>query len=78
MGGGTNAALITAKRKKDDEFYTRLIDIEKELANYKNEIKGKIIYLNCDNSKYSKFYKFFKDNFKEFGLKRLICTYFAP
>lgn len=49
-------------------------DIQKELANYKQYFNDKIVYCNCDDIKYSNFYKYFKDNFKELGLKKIIAT----
>lgn len=57
-----------------DEFYTQIKDIEKELSYY--DLKGKIIYCNCDNPKFSNFYKFFYDNFDKLGIKYLYATYF--
>lgn len=70
----SNQNLLTAKNKKNDEFYTRLEDIQKELDNYKEYFKDKIIYCNCDDIYTSNFYKYFKDNFKELGLKKIIAT----
>ena len=69
-----NKNLTAAKRIKNDEFYTRLEDIEKELTNYKEYFKDKIIYCNCDDVEYSNFYKYFKDNFDELGIKKIIAT----
>ena len=69
-----NKNLTAAKRTKNDEFYTRLEDIEKELTNYKEYFKDKIIYCNCDDVEYSNFYKYFKDNFYELGIKKIIAT----
>ena len=69
-----NKNLTAAKRIKNDEFYTRLEDIEKELTNYKEYFKDKIIYCNCDDVEYSNFYKYFKDNFNELGIKKIIAT----
>ena len=71
----SNDKLELAKKRKKDEFYTRYEDIEKEVSHYKQYFKGKVVYTNCDDPLISNFYKFFKDNFKEYGLKRLICTY---
>jgi hypothetical protein len=34
-----NKNLNSAKEKKNDEFYTRLTDIEKELSHYKDQLK---------------------------------------
>ena len=72
----SNKNLNLAKKTKNDEFYTRYEDIAKELPYYKEQLANKIIYCNCDNPKYSNFYKFFKDNFHEYKLKSLIATYF--
>ena len=69
-----NKNLTAAKRIKNDEFYTRLEDIEKELTNYKEYFKDKIIYCNCDDVEYSNFYKYFKDNFNKLGIKKIIAT----
>ena len=69
-----NKNLTAAKRTKNDEFYTRLEDIEKELTNYKEYFKDKIVYCNCDDVEYSNFYKYFKDNFYELGIKKIIAT----
>lgn len=69
-----NKNLTAAKRIKNDEFYTRLEDIEKELTNYKEYFKDKIIYCNCDDVEYSNFYKYFKENFYELGIKKIIAT----
>lgn len=69
-----NANLNTARKAKNDEFYTQLSDIENELKHYKSHFKGKVVYCNCDDSRESNFFKFFFLNFKDYGLKKLICT----
>ena len=71
-------ALDLAKYNKKDEFYTLYKDIEKELSLYTNHFKGKIVYCNCDNPKYSNFWKYFYNNFKRLHLKKLIATYYNP
>lgn len=68
--------LNSAKKNKNDEFYTLLVDIEKEMKNYLHFLKGKIVYCNCDNYKRSQFYNYFKINFQEIGIKKLISTCF--
>lgn len=73
----TNQNLNAAKSAKNDEFYTQLSDIENELQYYKQHFKDKTVYCNCDNPKYSQFYKYFKDNFDKLGLKKLICSYYG-
>lgn len=69
----SNKNLDIAKKLKDDEFYTYYDDVEKELIHYKELLKGKIIYCNCD-SENSNFYIYLKNNFINFELKELIAT----
>ena len=69
-----NTNLHNAKKAKNDEFYTQLSDIEKEMAHYKDFFKGKIVYCNCDDARDSNFFKFFSNNFESLGLKKLITT----
>ena len=69
-----NTNLHNAKKVKNDEFYTQLSDIEKEMAHYKDFFKGKIVYCNCDDARESNFFKFFANNFESLGLKKLITT----
>ena len=71
-----NASLTAAKKNKDDEFYTQLGDIEKELAHYKEHFKGKIVFCNCDDPEWSSFWKYFSLNFKHLGLKKVISTHY--
>ena len=71
-----NSNLNTARKNKDDEFYTQLKDIEDELQHYTEFFKGKTIYLNCDNPKKSKFWEYFHTNFNKLKLKRLLATYY--
>lgn len=71
-----NTNLHNAKKARNDEFYTQLSDIEKEMAHYKDFFKGKIVYCNCDDARESNFFKFFSNNFESLGLKKLISTGF--
>ena len=71
-----NNNLHKAKTAKNDEFYTQLTDIEKELKHYKTHFKNKTIFCNCDDPKQSNFWKYFHLNFNHFGLKKLIATHF--
>src|SRR5690242_8428940 len=68
--------LHTARLQKNDEFYTQLEDIERELRHYKNQFKDKIILCNCDDPKESNFVKYFSMKFEELGLKKLIATHY--
>lgn len=72
-----NANLLRANREKNDEFYTRLTDIEKELRHYRKHFKGKTILCNCDDPFESNFFKYFVLNFNKLGLKKLIATCYA-
>lgn len=67
-------ALAAAKLSKDDEFYTQLSDIEKELRHYRKHFKGKVVYCNCDDPRVSNFFHYFSHNFERLGLKKLITT----
>jgi len=69
-----NRFLNKAKSAKNDEFYTQLKDIERELFHYKEHFKDKVLYCNCDDPRVSNFFKYFYLNFEFFGLKRLITT----
>ena len=66
--------LNIAKKSRDDEFYTLLADIEKELIHYKDLFVGKTIYCNCDNPAKSNFVKWFYMRFNILHLKRIIVT----
>jgi len=74
MAKNGNSQLGKAKRAKEDEFYTRLEDIERELAHYKKHFRGKTVLCNCDDPRVSNFFHYFSYNFEALGLKRLITT----
>ena len=76
--GCDNTNLATAKRIKNDEFYTRYEDIEVEVMKYRKQFCNKIVYLPCDDpaEKKSEFWSFFVNNFDAFGLKKLIATHY--
>ncbi|MDR0472716.1 MAG: GIY-YIG nuclease family protein, partial [Treponema sp.] len=76
--------LQKAKKLKNDEFYTRYEDIEKELEMYDKEIwENKTVFCNCDDAvdederRTSAFAIYFLRNFKKYKLKKLICTHFS-
>ena len=71
-----NSTLNKAKKAKNDEFYTDLSDIEKEMIHYRDQFKGKHIFLNCDDPEDSHFWKYFELNFQFLGLKQLTATHF--
>jgi hypothetical protein len=80
-----NQVIQKAKRVKDDEFYTQYKDVEKELSMYDKTIwNDKVVFCNCDDAvdtendkNTSAFVLYFLRNFKELGLKKLICTHYA-
>ena len=72
-----NVNLGSAKKAKNDEFYTQLTDVEKELRYYRNHFKDKVVFCNCDDPFESNFFKYFVLNFNRLGLKKLIATCYA-
>lgn len=77
MAGHTNASMSAAIKAKNDEFYTLLSDIEKEMRHYRKHFKGKTVLCNCDDPFESNFFKYFVLNFNRLGLKKLIATCYA-
>lgn len=69
-----NKNLHKANKAKNDEFYTQLTDIEKEMKHYKNQFHRKVVYCNCDDPFESNFFKYFAANFNALKLKKLIST----
>ena len=69
-----NKNLNAAKVAKKDEFYTEMIDIERELPHYWQHFRGKVVFCNCDDPYESNFFKYFALHFNHLGLKKLICT----
>ena len=51
-------------------------DIEKELKHYREHLKGKVVFCNCDDPQESNFVGYFCLNFKHLGLKKLISTHY--
>jgi len=77
-----NKNLTSAKRAKNDEFYTQYGDIQKEIEAYleynPDVFRGKVVYCNCDDPFESNFFRYFVLNFKKLGLKQLITTSYKP
>ena len=74
MGRELKTNLQKAKEQKKDEFYTQLVDIEAELRHYRDQLRGKVVFCNCDDPFESNFFKYFASNFNFIGLKKLITT----
>lgn len=71
-----NSSLKKAKKAKIDNFFTLYETIEEEINFYycynPEVFKNKTILCPCNDGANSNFTKFFVDNFKKFGLKKLI------
>lgn len=82
MGIVATANLVSAKKEKNDEFYTQWADIEREMNAYieydPDVFRGKVILLPCDDPEWSNFTKFFAIHFVDYGIKTLISTSYAP
>lgn len=76
-----NSNLHNARVAKNDEFYTRLQDIEDELYHYwycmPETFKDKVVLCNCDNPSQSNFWVYFHKRYKELGLAGLIATHYS-
>jgi hypothetical protein len=70
--------LVKAKNAKNDEFYTQLSDIGREVNAYleynADVFRGKTILCPCDDPYESNFFKYFALHFRTFGLKKLIAA----
>ena len=75
MAGNSN--LHDSARNKQDEFYTQLSLIEKELKHYRSFFAGKTVLCNCDDPYESNFFKYFAMNFNTLRLKKLVTTCYA-
>lgn len=74
MAKSLNNNLKKAKAGKNDEFYTEMTDIEKELRHYKEYFKGKTVFCNFDVPRISNFFHYFSYKLEALGLKKLIKT----
>ena len=74
MAKAGNKQLGRAKKAREDEFYTQLSDIERELRHYEPHFRGRTVLCNCDDPRISNFFHYFSHKFEDLGLKRLITT----
>jgi hypothetical protein len=72
-----NKWLSNRNRSPQDEFYTQLVDIEAELRHYKDQLRGQVVFCNCDDPYESNFFKYFAMNFHHLGLKKLVATAYS-
>lgn len=74
-----NKSMQAAKVNKNDEFYTRLEDIEEEISmhdDYVRQFENKTVLCNCDDPEWSDFFLFFRLHFKQLKLKKVIFTHY--
>jgi hypothetical protein len=74
MSNRNNTYLRKANKSKNDEFYTQLSDVEKEVKHYKEQFKDKVVLCNCDDPRVSSFFHHFSYSYEQLGLKKLITT----
>ena len=72
-----NNSLRQAEKNKRDEFYTQLKDIKDEMQYYKPHFENKVIYMNADHPDYSNFWQYFKSQFNDFKIKKIISTFWS-
>lgn len=54
-----NKNLHKASKSKNDEFYTQLSDIEKELRHYKDHFKDKVVFVTATTRALANFFIIF-------------------
>lgn len=78
----TNENMHRARTVKNDEFYTQYPDIEREMNAYldydPDVFRGQTVLLPCDDPEWSNFTRYFAQNFRRLGLRKLISTSYAP
>ena len=71
-----NDNLHTAKKAKNDEFYTQVRDIEMEIEHYRQHFVDKVIYMPCDNPEWSNFWMVLKGQFSAIRCKKIVATFY--
>jgi hypothetical protein len=69
-----NGSLSSAKLARQDEFYTRLEDIESELRHYEACFRGAVVYCNCDDPRVSNFCRWFSRESGKLGLEKILTS----
>ena len=78
-----NRNQVLAKRNKNDEFYTRIDDIDRELKHYAGVFKDKVIYCPTDVAiedgyiRKSNFVYHFQERKEKYNFKKLVATCLA-
>lgn len=70
---------LRAQRRKDDEYYTHIEDIDKEVVdgNYSKHFKGKSVYMPCANVG-GAFWEYLTSKADEWGMKSVIALLYNP
>ena len=71
-----NDNLHTAKKAKNDEFYTQVRDIEREIEHYRPHFIDRVIYMPCDNPEWSNFWRVLKGQFSAIRCKKIVATFY--
>ena len=69
-----NKSLTAAAKAKQDEFYTQLTDIEKEMRYYRKHFKDKTVLCNCDDPFESNFFQVFCSELQPLGAEKVDCN----
>ena len=72
-----NTRMLNAKISQFDEYFTEYRAIANEIPHYREHLKNKVIYMNCDDPFSSNFWRYFHNNFTSLGLKKIISTHFV-
>ena len=70
-------SLSRAKRRRRDEFYTRLSDVAAEVACYPDGFRDKVVLCPADDFRVSAFFRFFLEGFGSLGLSGLLASAFS-
>ena len=73
-----NHDLTRSRINKHDCFNTQLKTISDEIKYHQDSFIGKTVFCGCNDGRKSNFWRYFSKNFKELGLKKLICTSYSP
>lgn len=73
----TNKQMLNAQSVPKDEFYTKYETIAEELPYYRDFLKGKHVYCNCDDPNSSNFWAYLQKNYEFFDLASLTSTFYG-
>lgn len=71
------ARLNRAKARAQDDFRTRVEDVEAELQHYEKFLRGASVLLPCDDAE-SAFWRYLSTHFDRLGLRSVIATAYRP